>query len=131
VNGTKLLVSLVGSSPSTFYSDFSILRCWLLCSTSLSEKSKQLALCGILVSSICSFKLYFVFVSSSTIILTIITNHFEVMIVRWLDPMLTWGFYSTYADAFIDTWPATWSCILFIDSYTNDAFLFLRLRYFL
>jgi ABC-type uncharacterized transport system fused permease/ATPase subunit len=32
-----------------------------------------------------------------------------LMIVRWLDPMLTWGFYSTYADAFIDTWPATWS----------------------
>jgi hypothetical protein len=35
------------------------------------------------------------------------------MIARWFDPILNWGFYSTYADSFIDTWPATWSCILF------------------
>jgi hypothetical protein len=28
-----------------------------------------------------------------------------VMIVRWIDPVLTWGIISYDADAFMDTWP--------------------------
>lgn len=31
------------------------------------------------------------------------------MIVRWIDPILNWEFYSELTDAFMDTWPATWS----------------------